>query len=130
VNNELANSREVLLGHCQANHLQFNSQRYAQYSTMMLLNNLNRKSCLCVADCKRGRKEDGTKMVGCDVCDSWCAPRRRAPRAGAPRGPSAAAPPAPSCALRRRRRTPPHACPHRAYALALRAPPPCARARA
>jgi hypothetical protein len=72
VNNELANSREVLLGHCQASHWQFNSQRYAQYSTMMLLNNLNRKSCLCTPTCRRGRKQDSSTMVGCDVCDNWC----------------------------------------------------------
>jgi len=71
VTNELANSREVLLGHCQASHWQFNSVRYAQYSTMMLLNNFHRKPRFCVPTCTRGRKEDGSKMVGCDVCDNW-----------------------------------------------------------
>mmetsp|Transcript_4510 Transcript_4510/g.10883 ORF Transcript_4510/g.10883 Transcript_4510/m.10883 type:complete len:638 (+) Transcript_4510:230-2143(+) len=72
VTNELANSREVLLGHCQASHWQFNSLRYAQYSSMMLLNNFHRKPRrFCTAACTRGRKEDGSKMIGCDVCDNW-----------------------------------------------------------
>jgi len=72
ISNDLANSREVLLGHCQVSHWQFNNERYAQYSTMMLLNHFQRKPRLfCIPTCRRGRKEDGTQMVGCDVCDNW-----------------------------------------------------------
>lgn len=79
INSDLANSREVLLGHCQASHWQFNNLRYAQYSTMMLLTHLSRRggagpgdTAFCLPTCSRKRKEDGTQMVGCDVCDNWC----------------------------------------------------------
>lgn len=49
-------------------------RRFAQYSTMMLLNHFTRKPrLLCTPDCTRGRKEDGSKMVGCDACDNWWA---------------------------------------------------------
>ena len=37
----------------------------------MILNHIHNKPSYCVEDCQRGRVEDGSFMVGCDVCDNW-----------------------------------------------------------
>lgn len=37
----------------------------------MILNHIHNKPSYCIEACKRGRVEDGSFMVGCDVCDNW-----------------------------------------------------------
>ena len=38
---------------------------------MMMLNHIHNKPSYCVESCTRGRVEDGSFMVGCDLCDGW-----------------------------------------------------------
>ena len=71
ISSDLTDSRQTFLGHCQLCHWQFNSLRHAQYSTMMILNHIHNRPSYCLEDCKRNRIEDGSFMVGCDVCDNW-----------------------------------------------------------
>jgi len=71
ISTDLTDSRQTFLGQCQMCHWQFNTLRHAQYSTMMILNHIHNKPSYCVDDCQRGRVEDGSFMVGCDVCDNW-----------------------------------------------------------
>jgi len=71
ISTDLTDSRQTFLGQCQMCHWQFNSLRHAKYSTMMILNQIHNKPSYCVEDCQRGRVEDGSFMVGCDVCDNW-----------------------------------------------------------
>ena len=71
ISSDLTDSRQTFLGHCQLCHWQFNSLRHAQYSTMMILNHIHNKPSYCLEDCKRNRVEDGSFMVGCDICDNW-----------------------------------------------------------
>jgi len=71
-----------MIFYCQAHGLQFNSLRYAQYSTMMLIYEmlnpseaskaLNAKYCL--PTCLRNRMDDGSMMIACDACDNWLHP--------------------------------------------------------
>mmetsp|Transcript_68998 Transcript_68998/g.122039 ORF Transcript_68998/g.122039 Transcript_68998/m.122039 type:complete len:136 (-) Transcript_68998:652-1059(-) len=71
-----------MIFYCQAHGLQFNSLRYAQYSTMMLIYEmlnpseaskaLNAKYCL--PTCLRNRIDDGSMMIACDACDNWLHP--------------------------------------------------------
>jgi len=76
---EVANSRQALLHHCMRHALQFNSLRYAQYSTMMLVHEMlhpsgSESAHYCLPGCKRGRLDDGSMMVACDACDNWLHP--------------------------------------------------------
>ena len=71
ISTDLTDSRQTFLGQCQCCHWQFNTLRHAQYSTMMILNHIHNKPSYCLEDCARGRVEDGSFMVGCDVCDNW-----------------------------------------------------------
>mmetsp|Transcript_34368 Transcript_34368/g.107801 ORF Transcript_34368/g.107801 Transcript_34368/m.107801 type:complete len:696 (+) Transcript_34368:3-2090(+) len=71
ISTDLTDSRQTFLGQCQMCHWQFNTLRHAQYSTRMILNHIHNKPSYCVEDCQRGRVEDGSFMVGCDVCDNW-----------------------------------------------------------
>jgi len=78
---EVVNSRQALLHHCMRHALQFNSLRYAQYSTMQILYEMFNPStpaaaaaCYCTTTCLRGRADDGTMMIACDVCDGWYHP--------------------------------------------------------
>jgi hypothetical protein len=79
ISNEVVNSRQALLHHCVRHALQFNSLRYAQYSTMMLVHEICHPSGsdaahYCLPGCKRGRIDDGSMMVACDACDNWLHP--------------------------------------------------------
>jgi E1A/CREB-binding protein len=71
ISTDLTDSRQTFLGQCQMCHWQFNTLRHAQYSTMMILNHIHNKPSYCVDACSRGRVEDGSFMVGCDMCDNW-----------------------------------------------------------
>jgi len=71
ISSDLTDSRQTFLGHCQLCHWQFNTLRHAQYSTMMILNHIHNKPSYCMETCSRGRVEDGSFMVGCDMCDNW-----------------------------------------------------------
>jgi hypothetical protein len=80
---EVSSTRQALLHHCMRLGLQFNSLRYAQYSTMMLIYemlhptaaNATESPCrYCLPDCKRGRADDGSIMIACDICDNWFHP--------------------------------------------------------
>lgn len=76
---EVVNTRQALLHHCMRHALQFNSLRYAQYSTMMLVHEMLHPSGsdaahYCLPGCKRGRVDDGSMMVACDACDNWLHP--------------------------------------------------------
>jgi len=71
ISTDLTDSRQTFLGQCQMCHWQFNTLRHAQYSTMMILNHIHNKPSYCIEECTRGRVEDGSFMVGCDVCDNW-----------------------------------------------------------
>jgi len=79
---EVANTRQALLQFCQLHSLQFNSLRYAQYSTMRLIYEMLHPTpktaegagSYCVPNCCRGRTDDGSMMIGCDVCDNWFHP--------------------------------------------------------
>jgi len=71
ISTDLTDSRQTFLGQCQACHWQFNTLRHAQYSTMMILNHIHNKPSYCIDGCLRGRVEDGSFMVGCDICDNW-----------------------------------------------------------
>ncbi|KAL3910201.1 MAG: hypothetical protein SGPRY_009144, partial [Prymnesium sp.] len=71
ISTDLTDSRQTFLGQCQMCHWQFNTLRHAQYSTMMILNHIHNKPAYCMETCTRGRVEDGSFMVGCDVCDNW-----------------------------------------------------------
>eukprot|EP00900_Chrysochromulina_parva_P002486 jgi/Chrpa1/12238/Chrysochromulina_OHIO_Genome00004985-RA len=83
---EVANTRQALLQFSQAKSLQFNSLRFAQYSTMCLLwevlhpapkpegGGTEGGGTYCVPGCRRGRLDDGSVMIGCDVCDGWYHP--------------------------------------------------------
>lgn len=67
------NSREAFQFECVKQHWQFNTLRFAKYSTMMLVHFFisSPKPDLCKPDCKRGRVDDGYGMVGCDKCEKW-----------------------------------------------------------
>ena len=79
LSSEVVNTRQAVLHFCQAQALQFNSLRYAQFSTMRLIQEMVRPApkadsggaTYCVAGCLRGRSDDGSMMIGCDVCDNW-----------------------------------------------------------
>ena len=71
ISSDLTDSRQSFLGQCQMCHWQFNTLRHAQYSTMMLLNHIHNKPSYCIEECSRGRVEDGSFMIGCDICDNW-----------------------------------------------------------
>jgi len=78
---EVVNSRQAMLHHCMRHALQFNSVRYAQYSTMMLFHEMlhpmaptSNQACYCLPSCMRGRADDGSMMIACDVCDNWFHP--------------------------------------------------------
>ena len=83
---EVASTRQALLQFSQAQSLQFNSLRFAQYSTMCLLWEVLHPApkpeggctegggTYCVPGCRRGRLDDGSVMIGCDVCDGWYHP--------------------------------------------------------
>jgi len=68
---DLTDTRQNFLGQCQHQHWQFNTLRHAQYSTMMILQHIHNKPSYCLESCARGRVEDGSFMVGCDMCDNW-----------------------------------------------------------
>ena len=82
----MASTRQALLQFSQAQSLQFNSLRFAQYSTMCLLWEVLHPApkpeggctegggTYCVPGCRRGRLDDGSVMIGCDVCDGWYHP--------------------------------------------------------
>ena len=60
---------------------QFNSLRYAQYSTAMLIYEMLHPSeptevggTYCLPTCHRNRKDDGSMMIACDACDNWLHP--------------------------------------------------------
>jgi len=71
--NATTNFREAFVGKSQTQHWQFDSLHFAKYSTMMLLHNLHTspKPTYCLPNCKRGRAEDDTFMICCDVCEQW-----------------------------------------------------------
>ncbi len=71
ISSDLTDSRQSFLGQCQMCHWQFNTLRHAQYSTMMLLNHIHHKPSYCIEECSRGRVEDGSFMICCDMCDNW-----------------------------------------------------------
>lgn len=83
---EVANTRQALLQFSQAQSLQFNSLRFAQYSTMCLIwevlhpapkpegGGTEGGGTYCVPGCRRDRLDDGSVMIGCDVCDGWYHP--------------------------------------------------------
>jgi len=77
VSYEVVNSRQAMLHHCMRHALQFNSLRYAQYSTMMILYEMlvptvaSSGGSYCLPTCARGRADDGSMMIACDVCDNW-----------------------------------------------------------
>jgi len=79
VSHDVVNTRQALLHHCMRHALQFNSLRYAQYSTMMLVHEMLHPSGsdaahYCLPGCLRGRVDDGSMMVACDACDNWFHP--------------------------------------------------------
>lgn len=69
---------------CQSQALQFNSLRYAQYSTMRLIYAIlhpsphgadaQKEAVYCLPGCRHGRRDDGSMMIACDVCDLWYHP--------------------------------------------------------
>ena len=71
ISTDLTDDRQSFLGQCQACHWQFNTLRHAQHATRMILNHIHNKPSYCIEECKRGRVEDGSFMVGCDNCDNW-----------------------------------------------------------
>ena len=68
---DLTDTRHSFLGRCQGCHWQFNTPRHAQFSTMMILHHIHNKPSYCLEDCKHNRVEDGSFMVGCEMCDNW-----------------------------------------------------------
>ena len=68
---DITDNRQNFLGQCQLNHWEFSTLRHAQYATMMILNYIHFKPSYCIENCSRGRVEDGSFMVGCDVCEGW-----------------------------------------------------------
>ena len=66
ISTDLTDDRQSFLGQCQACHWQFNTLRHAQHATRMILNHIHNKPSYCIEECKRGRVEDGSFMVGCD----------------------------------------------------------------
>ena len=79
VSHEVVNSRQALLHFCQTRALQFNSLRYAHFSTMRILQEMLHPApkaeeggaAYCLPGCLRGRQDDGSMMIACDVCDNW-----------------------------------------------------------
>ena len=79
---EVVNTRQALLHFCQTQALQFNSLRYAQFSTMRIIQEIVSPApkaddggpAYCLAGCLRGRADDGSMMIACDVCDNWFHP--------------------------------------------------------
>jgi len=67
------NKREDFLDLCVKNGWQYETLQYAKWSTMMLCHHLESspKPNQCMADCTRGRVDDGYGMIGCDQCDKW-----------------------------------------------------------
>ena len=80
----VVNNRQALLLFCQTQALQFNSCRYAQYSTLRIVYEMVHPTppappiaespAYCLVSCRRGQLDDGSMMVGCDVCDNWYHP--------------------------------------------------------
>jgi hypothetical protein len=68
---DLTNNRQSFLGQCQMYNWQFNTLRHAQHATRMILSNIHNRPSYCLESCAHGRVEDGSFMVGCDVCDNW-----------------------------------------------------------
>jgi len=68
---DITDNRQNFLGQCQMSHWEFATLRHAQYATMMILNHIQLKPSYCIENCSRGRVEDGSFMVGCDLCDQW-----------------------------------------------------------
>uniref|UniRef100_A0A7S3F288 histone acetyltransferase n=1 Tax=Haptolina ericina TaxID=156174 RepID=A0A7S3F288_9EUKA len=78
---DAVNSRQSMIFYCQSHALQFNSLRYAQYSTAMLIYEMLHPSeptevggTYCLPTCHRNRKDDGSMMIACDACDNWLHP--------------------------------------------------------
>jgi len=79
----VVNSRQAMIFYCQSHALQFNSLRYAQYSTTMLIYEMLHPSeptetsgagSYCLPTCLRNRMDDGSMMIACDACDNWLHP--------------------------------------------------------
>ena len=79
VSRPVVDTRQAMLHFCQSRALQFNSVRYAQFSTMRLLQEMLHPApkaaeggaAYCLPDCLRGRADDGSMMIACDMCDNW-----------------------------------------------------------
>ncbi|KAG8469478.1 hypothetical protein KFE25_005933 [Diacronema lutheri] len=72
----LCRSRMHFVTHCRSHGLQFNSRRYAEYSTAMIVHALLRPHGArdqrhCLDSCLRNNVDDGSASVECGRCRTW-----------------------------------------------------------